>query len=75
MPFSIHLTPPLTTVRAPTEQVGREGIHQLLRIIEGAPMEARVTLLPTQLILRQSCGCGAENPARKATSTKPMRHR
>ncbi len=75
VPFSIHLTPPLTTVRAPTEQVGREGIHQLLRIIEGAPMEARVTLLPTQLILRQSCGCGAENPARKATSTKPMRHR
>ena len=56
MHLSSFLTPPLTTVRAPTEQVGRVAAQQLFCILDDAAPE-RVTLLPTQIILRRSCGC------------------
>ncbi len=54
--LSRYLTPPLTTVRAPTEQVGREAIKQLVQLIRGEPIEPLV-LLPTEMVIRQSCGC------------------
>jgi len=56
MRLSSFLTPPLTTVRAPTEEVGQVAARQLFRILECATPE-NITLLPTQLILRRSCGC------------------
>lgn len=51
-----YLDPPLTTVRAPTEDVGIMAAHQLFNLIEETPVDA-VTLLPTEIILRRSCGC------------------
>lgn len=54
--FASTLIPPLTTVHAPTEQVGRLAVRQLVRIIQGVPVEARL-VLPTELVIRQSCGC------------------
>ena len=56
--FARIITPPLTTVRAPIEQVGRESVRQLIRLIRGEDVEARL-VLPTELILRQSCGCSS----------------
>jgi LacI family transcriptional regulator len=56
MPPSRYLNPPLTTVRAPTEQVGREAVTQLVQRIRTGKAEAEV-LLPTELVIRQSCGC------------------
>jgi LacI family transcriptional regulator len=50
------LSPPLTTVRAPIEAVGREAIRQLVRQIRHQPAEP-LTLMPTELVIRQSCGC------------------
>ena len=54
--FAHTLIPPLTTVHAPTEQVGREAVRQLIRIIRGESVEPRL-VLSTELIIRQSCGC------------------
>ena len=54
---SRYLSPPLTTVRAPIEQVGAEAVQQLMRIIRGEPVDPLV-MLPTEMIIRQSCGCG-----------------
>jgi LacI family transcriptional regulator, galactose operon repressor len=54
--FASTLTPPLTTVRAPTEQVGREAVHVLVRMIRGETFESRL-VLPTSLVIRESCGC------------------
>ena len=51
-----YLTPPLTTVRAPTEQVGRVAARQLVNLIRKEPVEA-VTLLATEMVVRRSCGC------------------
>ena len=56
--FAHTFSPPLTTVHAPTEQVGREAVHQLVRIIRGDKVEPRM-VLPTILVVRQSCGCQA----------------
>ena len=53
------LTPPLTTVRAPIERVGREAIRQLVHLIRHQPAEL-LTLMPTELVIRESCGCTME---------------
>ena len=50
-----YLTPPLTTVRAPIEMAGRAGIEQLVRLIRTGEADP-LTLLPTELIIRRSCG-------------------
>lgn len=54
--LSAYLTPPLTTVRAPTEEVGREAARQLIHLIQ-AGAATPLTLLPTELVIRHSCGC------------------
>jgi DNA-binding LacI/PurR family transcriptional regulator len=54
--FARTLVPPLTTVHAPTEQVGWEAVRQLIRIIRGGTVEPRL-VLPIELVIRQSCGC------------------
>jgi DNA-binding LacI/PurR family transcriptional regulator len=54
--FASTLTPALTTVLAPTERVGREAVHLLARLLKGDQAEPRL-ILPTELIIRTSCGC------------------
>jgi LacI family transcriptional regulator, galactose operon repressor len=54
--LSAFLSPPLTTVRAPTEKVGYEAVQQLLRLIRTGRADP-LTLLPTEMIIRSSCGC------------------
>lgn len=56
VPVARFLSPPLTTVRAPTEQVGRDAVLQLVRLIRGERPESLI-LLPTELVIRKSCGC------------------
>jgi DNA-binding LacI/PurR family transcriptional regulator len=50
------LHPPLTTVRAPTEQVGQAAARQLIKLIRTGSADP-LTLLPTELVFRRSCGC------------------
>ncbi len=52
---SRYLLPPLTTVRAPIETAGREAIRQLVNLIQTGRAELE-TLLPTELVIRRSCG-------------------
>jgi DNA-binding LacI/PurR family transcriptional regulator len=54
--LSPFLSPPLTTVRAPTEAVGKTAAQLLFNLIKEQPVEP-VTLLPTEIIIRRSCGC------------------
>jgi LacI family transcriptional regulator len=56
--LSAFLTPPLTTVRAPTALVGRTAVKLLLDILAGKDVDS-VTLLPTEIVIRRSCGCYA----------------
>jgi len=50
------LSPKLTTVYAPTQDVGRVAAEQLISILNGEVPDS-LTLLPTQMIIRKSCGC------------------
>ncbi|MBI5840381.1 MAG: LacI family DNA-binding transcriptional regulator [Chloroflexi bacterium] len=56
IPIARYLTPALTTVSAPIEQVGREAVGQLVRLIRGEQAEGQV-LMRTELVVRESCGC------------------
>ncbi len=52
VPFARYLSPPLTTVRAPTEEVGREAVRQLSNLMNGKPAQA-LTLMRTELVIRE----------------------
>ena len=54
--FADLLTPSLTTVRAPVEFSGLLASEYLLAMIRGEKVRQE-TLLPTELVIRRSCGC------------------
>jgi len=56
VPFARYLSPALTTLRAPIEEVGREAVRQLTGLISGKQAQA-LTLMRTELVIRESCGC------------------
>src|SRR5712691_3386873 len=64
IPFAEFLTPPLSTVRIPLAETGRQAVELLLRSIAGEPAPERTPLLPVELIVRDSCG-GRGNPVTK----------
>ena len=54
--FAGYISPPLTTVRAPIEEVGREAVRHLLSLLNGEQVQSLV-LKRTELVIRESCGC------------------
>ena len=53
-----ELVPSLTLVRQPSAELGRIAATFLLERLDGyTPSEVRRTVLPTTLVVRQSCGC------------------
>jgi LacI family transcriptional regulator len=56
VPFARHTVPPLTTVYAPIEEAGYTAAAHLIECIRSTPVEP-FTMLPTALVVRQSCGC------------------
>jgi LacI family transcriptional regulator len=56
IPFAEYLTPPLTTVRVPLAETGRQAVHLLLRCIAGESVPEKTPLLPIELIVRGSSG-------------------
>jgi LacI family transcriptional regulator len=70
---SSRCEPPLTTVRQPMRMLGERACDRLLERIATPGLPPQVELLPTELVLRESCGCppgtlirrpiGRENPA------------
>ena len=49
--------PPLTTVRYPAFEQGYQGLKLLLETIQGRAEGVKTVRIPTQLIVRESCGC------------------
>lgn len=54
--MSAYTDPPLTTVRVPKDAMGRLAAEWLIGLIEGEAGDRAVPLLPTELIVRESCG-------------------
>ncbi len=55
-PLVEYLSPALTTVRQPIEEVGRRIVSMLVRILKGDPLEERHVLLEPELVVRASSG-------------------
>ncbi len=51
------LAPPLTTIRQPMRLMGERACSRLLQRIADPALAPRVERLPTELIIRESCGC------------------
>jgi len=55
--FAAHIMPSLTTIRQPMQQLGTEAASLLLTILDKQqPIEVQA-VLPTSLVIRDSCGC------------------
>jgi LacI family transcriptional regulator, galactose operon repressor len=65
IPFARYLTPPLTTVRVPLAETGRQAVDLLLRSIAGEPVPEKTPLLPVELIVRES---STRAPGKKETT-------
>jgi LacI family transcriptional regulator len=52
-----YVSPGLTTVRQPLYELGRAAATRLHERIAGAPTAPEPLILPTELVLRTSCGC------------------
>jgi LacI family transcriptional regulator len=62
--------PPLTTVHQPIRELGQRACERLIERIADSGMRPKVELLPTELVIRSSCGCPAGTSQRC-----PVRHR
>ena len=56
IPFASRTIPPLTTVRQPILRVGSLAAETLIEVIEHPKIQPRQVILPTELIVRGSCG-------------------
>ena len=53
---AMTVTPSLTTVRQPTHKLGQRAVEVLLALLANKQVPEQTTL-PTELVVRQSCGC------------------
>ena len=60
-----HITPALTTVSAPVEDIAKQAIELLTAVLDGNEPEKRHLTLPCRLVLRDSC---ATNDSKTTTS-------
>jgi LacI family transcriptional regulator len=56
VPFAARTSPPLTTVRQPIEALGQNAVEILVNQLKTGNLEPSHRLLPTELIVRESCG-------------------
>jgi LacI family transcriptional regulator len=56
MPFSSRTEPPLTTIRQPVYRMGVTAVEILLDLIDNPDSTPRRIVLPTELVIRTTCG-------------------
>jgi LacI family transcriptional regulator len=56
IPLAAQASPPLTTIRQPIEQAGSLAAEMLMELIEQPDSSPKLVVLPTELVIRNSCG-------------------
>jgi len=81
IPIARYVTPPLTTVRVPIAGLGERATRLLFEAVAGgAGRRRRTDVLPTALIVRESCGAAPARSSRSSSgsdsgsSSKKLRH-
>lgn len=62
--FASYVEPPLTTVREPTYEEGTLAAEMLVKLINGQEVTPPQVILPTKLIIRESCGYNVKKMAK-----------
>nr|MBN1229879.1 LacI family DNA-binding transcriptional regulator [Anaerolineae bacterium] len=58
LPLALLAEPALTTVRQPIKRLGILGVETLIDILRNGAKPPRRIILPTELVVRDSCGAG-----------------
>jgi len=66
--LSRHVQPSLTTVRQPMRDLGQQAVALLLARMAEPTSPRHSLVLPTQLVLRRSCGCPAARKWRRGSA-------
>jgi len=53
--LAMYLDPPVTTIRLPLPDLGRQAVDALVAMIAGAEQDDVVIDTPPEIVLRQSC--------------------
>jgi len=56
LPAAVVSDPPLTTISQPIRRVGAQAVENLIDILKNTPEPPPCTVMPTQLVIRNSCG-------------------
>jgi LacI family transcriptional regulator len=56
VPESALVSPQLTTIAQPIQEMGRHAVRMLLELLAGRELDMTHVTLPTELIVRQSTG-------------------
>jgi len=61
-----YFKPPLTTIRPSGSLLGEVAVDALVATLDNSELADRTVVLPTELVVRESCGCAAqsESPSR-----------
>ncbi len=65
------LSPSLTTIRHPTFALGYQVVLTLLEHVRGQRHGSAAVVVPTRLIIRQSCGCRPGHPDLQSAALSP----
>jgi LacI family transcriptional regulator len=60
-----HVTPPITTVRQPMRELGEQAVRTVLARVGARDAPTQDIVLPTELVVRRSCGCRTARPAKR----------
>jgi DNA-binding LacI/PurR family transcriptional regulator len=58
IPLARYVDPPLSTVRLPAAELGRQAGQTIVNLIQDGEGAMRHTILETELVVRASCGAG-----------------
>ncbi len=56
VPLARYVDPPLTTVRLPATELGRQAGQMLINLVQHGKVAVRSVMLETELVIRASCG-------------------
>ncbi len=71
MPVAARTDPPLTTVRQPIHRAGFVAAETLMEMIEEPQDSPRRVILPTELVIRESCGANRAAELRSRNAAVP----
>lgn len=60
--YTAQMSPPLTTIHQPLQEIGKMAANMLLRLIAGQQLESHHVELSTSLVVRESCAPPREQP-------------